>query len=40
MKTAVVSALVMYGLAATISLGVAVLIKILFATIRRINRTK
>jgi len=39
-KTALVSALVMYGLASTISMGVAVLIKILFAAIRRINRSK
>jgi len=39
-KTSIVSALVMYALAAFISMGVAVLIKLLFAGIRRINRSK
>ena len=40
MKTAIVSALVMFGIAALISMGVALLMKVLFLTIRRINRPK
>jgi hypothetical protein len=39
-KTAIVSALVMFALASAISMGVAVLIKALFAVIRRINGSK
>jgi len=40
MKTAIVSAVAMFALASVISMGVAVLIKVLFATIRRLNRPK
>lgn len=40
MKTAIVSALVMFALVGVISMGVAVLIKILFVVIRRVNRSK
>jgi hypothetical protein len=39
-KTAIVSALVMYALASVISLGVALLIKVLFIAIRRVNRPR
>jgi hypothetical protein len=39
-KTAIVSAFVMFALASAISMGVAVLIKVLFAVIRRINGSK
>lgn len=40
MKTAIISALVMFALAGVISMGVAVLIKIIFAAVRRLNRSK
>jgi len=40
MKTAIVSALTMYALASAISMGVAVLIKLLFAAVRHMNRPK
>jgi hypothetical protein len=40
MKTSLVSAVVMYALAGAISLGVALLIKLLFAAIRRANGSK
>jgi hypothetical protein len=40
MKTAIVSAVIMFALACAISMGVAVLIKVLFTAIRRVNRTK
>lgn len=40
MKTAMLSALVMFGIAIAISMGVAALMKLLFLTIRRINSSK
>ncbi len=40
MSTAIVSALIMYGLAIVISMGVALLIKVLFLTIRWFNQPK
>jgi len=40
MKTALVSALAMFAIAVVISMGVALLMKVLFLTIRRINRPK
>jgi hypothetical protein len=40
MKTAIVSALAMFTIAAVISMGVALLMKVLFLTIRRINGPK
>jgi len=39
-KTAIVSALVMFGVAVVISMGVAALMKLIFLTIRRINAPK
>jgi hypothetical protein len=39
-KTAIVSMLVMFGLAVVISMGVAALMKVLFLIIRRINTPK
>jgi hypothetical protein len=40
MKTAIVAALVMFGIAVVISMGVAGLMKLIFVTIRRINAPK
>lgn len=40
MKTAILSALVMFGIAIVISMGVAGLMKLIFLTIRRINSPK
>jgi len=40
MGTAIVSAFVMFGLAIVISMGVALMIKVLFLTIRWINQPK
>lgn len=40
MKTALVSAVVMFGIAIVISMGVAGLMKVLFLAIRRINAPK
>jgi hypothetical protein len=40
MKTAIVSALVMYAIAAVISMGVALLVKGMFLTIRRLTQPK
>ena len=40
MKTAIVSAIIMFAIAAVISMGVALLMKVLFLTIRRINAPK
>ena len=40
MKTAIVSAVVMFAIAVVISMGVAGLMKLLFFTIRRINAPK
>lgn len=40
MQTAIVSALAMFGIAIVISMGVALLMKVLFLTIRRINQPK
>jgi hypothetical protein len=39
-KTAIVSALAMFGVAVVISMGVAALMKLLFLAIRRINTPK
>ena len=40
MKTAILGALTMFALAAAISMGVAVLITLLFAAIRRVTGNK
>ncbi len=40
MKTAIISALVMFGVAIVISMCVAALMKVIFLTIRRINTSK
>jgi hypothetical protein len=40
MKTAIFSALIMFGIAIAISMGVAALMKVLFLSIRRINSPK
>jgi hypothetical protein len=40
MKTAITSALAMFAIAVVISMGVALLMKVLFLTIRRINAPK
>ncbi len=40
MKTAVLSALTMFGVAVVISMGVAALIKLLFFAIRKLNTPK
>jgi hypothetical protein len=40
MKTAIISAVTMYALAFAISLAVAVLIKLLYAVVRRVNGSK
>lgn len=40
MKTAIVAALIMFGIAVAISMGVAALMKLLFLTIRRLNAPK
>ncbi len=40
MKTAILSALIMFGIAVVISMGVAGLMKLLFLTIRRLNAPK
>lgn len=40
MKTAIVSAFVMFGVAIVISMGVAALMKALFLLIRRLNAPK
>ncbi len=40
MKTAIVGALTMFGVAIVISFGVAALIKLLFLAIRKLNTTK
>lgn len=39
-KTAIISALIMFGIAVVISMAVAGLMKVLFLTIRRINTPK
>lgn len=40
MKTAIIGAVTMFALATVISMGVAVLIKLLFTAIRRVNGSK
>lgn len=40
MKTAIVSVLIMFGIAIVISMGVAALMKVLFLAIRRLNAPK
>ena len=40
MKTAIISALAIFALASAISMGVAVLIKLLFAAVRHANRSR
>ncbi len=40
MKTAIISALIMFSVAVVISMAVAALMKVLFVTIRRINASK
>jgi hypothetical protein len=40
MKTAILTAVVVFGIAAVISMGVAGLMKFLFLAIRRINASK
>ncbi len=40
MKTAIVSAVAMFAIAVVISMGVALLMKVLYLAIRRINRPK